>query len=328
MKPLLVEATDAEKAERDLLTFAEWGQRLDQRLYLRREQRLRALRWSRSSMRTWLWKDAASGRVLSSCETYFNESRLRGQPGQTLSIASVFTEAALRGRGYAEAMLRALLGREEWASRPGLQAWVLFSEIGEELYRRVGFEAVPSFNRLYEARPLPADRGASAGADAEILSRAEALRDWAEQGRRLAGEAPGGAFRILPGEEQIAWHLEREVTYAELLGERAGATSGARLGRSRLLWATQHKARLLQAIHFSAESDEAARALIAIGQAEAHRRGLGKLLVWESELAGPWPEDPKPLERAHREEAVVMIRPVAAGLRAEDFSPVSRSCWV
>ena len=57
-------------------------------------------------MTTWLYVD--EGQVLSSCETFRMDSFLDGVRGSSFGVASVYTEPALRGRGYAGEMMQVL----------------------------------------------------------------------------------------------------------------------------------------------------------------------------------------------------------------------------
>src|SRR5690349_7491646 len=95
-------ATDAQKAQRDELTFSAWGRTVTPETYALRERRLRAHPWSVAGMKTWLLC-ADDGAVLASCETFRTDSFLRDAggalvPGDSFAIASVFTEERLRGR--------------------------------------------------------------------------------------------------------------------------------------------------------------------------------------------------------------------------------------
>src|SRR5277367_6755991 len=99
---LLRPATPDEKVIRDALTFAEWGVSLSAAQYMDRELALRAHPFS-NGMETWLWCD--SRRVLASCETYENDGRVGDKRGVSFSVASVFTESELRGKGHATQMM-------------------------------------------------------------------------------------------------------------------------------------------------------------------------------------------------------------------------------
>jgi predicted N-acetyltransferase YhbS len=129
-------ATDAEKVARDRVTFPEWGTRLSLEQYLEREAVLRAHPFSRG-MRTWLLLEGAD--VLASCETFDNVSCVGADPGVTWSIASVYVEERHRGRGHATKLMDLVA---EEASRQGVQACVLFSDVGTRIYERSGFVAV------------------------------------------------------------------------------------------------------------------------------------------------------------------------------------------
>src|SRR3954471_20058278 len=125
-------AAEDEKLARDAVTFAEWGTRLTLEQYREREAALRAHPFC-AGMRTWLLTEGDE--VLASCETFDNVSRLGDARGTSWLLASVCTEQALRGRGYATRMMDLLARR---ADAEGVQACVLFSDVGERIYARSG----------------------------------------------------------------------------------------------------------------------------------------------------------------------------------------------
>lgn len=79
--------------------------------------------------------------LVSSCKRYERELRCEGQPLRAVGIGAVFTPAFLRGRGYASALLGALLDRER---DDGADLAFLFTNIHPLFYERLGFAALPS----------------------------------------------------------------------------------------------------------------------------------------------------------------------------------------
>src|SRR6476619_2971824 len=125
---------EVEKRARDRLCQAEWGQKLDLDQFVLRERDLRAHAWSRAAMRTWFLSDA-SGATLASCETFKMSSRLtpRSLAGQVYAVASVFTEAALRGKGHATRLLDQVARTLE-AEDPSMHGMILYSDVGARIY--------------------------------------------------------------------------------------------------------------------------------------------------------------------------------------------------
>jgi GNAT superfamily N-acetyltransferase len=105
-------------------------------------------RWNAAQMRTAWGKDHLQrfaliddrGRWLATAKRYLWPVRLDGVDAIMCGFGAVFTRPEERGRGYAKVIIEQLIdrAREEGAAVAGL-----FSEIGEELYRRLGFVTVP-----------------------------------------------------------------------------------------------------------------------------------------------------------------------------------------
>jgi predicted N-acetyltransferase YhbS len=76
-----------------------------------------------------------------SCKRYERELHCGGQRLRAVGIGAVFTPPALRGRGYASALLGALLDAERAG---GIDVTFLFSNIHPYFYERLGFVALPS----------------------------------------------------------------------------------------------------------------------------------------------------------------------------------------
>jgi len=316
----LVPATDSQKAERDALTYSEWGKLLTPEAYASRERRLREHAWSRSDMCTWLLC-ADDGGVLASCETFRTRSFLRGAdgtrlPGDSFSIASVFTEPRLRGQGHATRLMDLLAA--ELSRRPRVHAALLFSDVGPRLYARSGYQALPAWDWHLPASPassasvvnLPQSSGL-----APVLAR---LRP------------PDGPFHFWPSPEQLDWHLERGRIYAEHLGRPLPSSLGATWGDDTILWSFVAKSDALVVLWLDARTPEAAHALLSAAQREAHLVGLSRVVLWEEPgheaLLASLPD----AQRVAREDSLPMVRPLREELPLSPLAlpPVPRGLWV
>jgi GNAT superfamily N-acetyltransferase len=309
VEPRCIEADDAAKVERDALSHAAWGEGLDVARFQAREARLRATRFARKAMRTWLLVEGE--RTVASMETFEVASRLHGHAGRSFAIASVFTEPALRGRGHASALLDGVLARVG----PGAQAVTLYSDVGEPLYARAGFRAVPAFDWRW-----PAASGDAAGVD-----RAEsdaAVRE------ALAGIPSPGELSLLAGVDQVGWHRERERAYAELLGRRPLAHGVLRTDGGAMLLAGDLKNGQLVVLDAHASHADAAERLARAAADEAATAGLREVKAWAA------PHDPEPAwseglarvggERVPRIHSLPMLR----GPEPAAWRHVPRVQWV
>lgn len=318
----LVLATEAQKAERDRVTHSVWGSPLTVEQFHQRELRLRAHPWCATGMNTWLLCED-DGRVLASCESFHNDSHLRGPegrytPGDSFSIASVFTEAHLRGHGHATRLMDLVAAELERVS-PGGHAVVLFSDVGAPLYRRSGYEEVPAWdwNLLALAPDAPSPRpGASRLKDADVA---------AALGRMRRPDAP---FYLWPSAAQVDWHLERERIYAELLRRPRPEACGAVVGDSTALWAMMARYGELVVLMLDARSEEDAATLLETARAVAHRAGLAKVVVWEEPDTAPLLARLPGATRVPRDGSLPMVRPLRPGLPQALAVPFPRALWV
>jgi len=310
MERSLVIAAPAQKRERDALTHAAWGQRLDLEQFARREERLRGHPWARDGMTTWLLVDGG-GAPLASCETFrMGASSCLGD-GTGYGIASVFTEPRLRGQGHAQAMI-SLLAERLSAEDPLAQAAILFSEVGPTLYRRAGFREIP-----WLERSIPA-------ADAGEIPGLRLVSERALADALAAIPRPPDPFLIWPTAGQLDWHLERERIYAGILARPRPHAVGAILGDAVAIWAGDLKNERLCVLVAHAPDAEAGAALLRAAGSIAAAAGLGSVHVWES--AG-FPLPPG-LGTVREAEDVPMIRPLASGVDAGQWRTVPRALWV
>ena len=297
-------ATDEEKRARDLLTFSEWGGGLKLSQWLEREICLRAHAFSRG-METWFWvKDS---QVLASCETFENVSCIEDKVGRTASIASVFTEPHLRGQGHASAMLAAL--GHEYKRRQSAQAMVLFSDVGEELYQRVGFVSVGEANDW-----ILSPRAGSATASV-TCSELSVLPEWSA--------AQKETLRLFPTAEQLDWAVERERLYARFLHRRAPQWHSARSGTAAASWAAKFKSNELVVQWLETGTDADTEAVLNVARYEAHRCGLQQVRIW----ALPEMSKPHGAELNPREGEFPMFRSCVPN-SIDAWTGIQRALWV
>lgn len=119
-------------------TFPQWGDGLTRKSYAQ---------WNAAQMRTpWgrqhLHRVALveRGERLASAKRYDFSMRVDDRTVRALGIGAVFTPPALRGRGHARQLIELMCGQ---ARDEGVEAALLFSEIGTPYYQSMGFVRVP-----------------------------------------------------------------------------------------------------------------------------------------------------------------------------------------
>ena len=312
-------ASAPEKAARDALTHAAWGQRLAMAQYLERERRLRAHPYAREAMRTWLLAGGEGEGVLASCETFAMRAYLPRQSAAASTsrvegVASVFVEDRLRGRGLAVALMDAL---RERLRQEGALASILFSDVGLSIYERSGYAARPAISRVFE--PAPGD---PAGACDRVLTEADApaaLHD---------ALVPDDALLIWPTAAQLDWHLERERIYADLLGARRPTFHAAAAGAGRAVFCADLKGARLMILQLAARRADEALALIQAARRVAHAAGLAEVVLWECAWPFELPDGAGGGRRVHRAESLPMICPLRDGIDPASWGQTSRATWV
>lgn len=292
----LLEVTSDVAATRDALCFSSWGSPLTVEQFQAREQMLRSQRWSRDVMQTWHWVDE-TGRVLSSCETFRMPSLVGAVEGVTFGVATVFTEQALRGRGAAKAMLEAVHAR--LSTEPGVQASILFSEIGEALYSPLGYVGVAPFDLLFEVN--------------EATPKPASVR-W---GLETPLPSPGDshALQVVMTEAQLAWHHSRPRFYASMLNRTVPSEWGASTDRGSIGWTANFRTNELEVLFIRGE----APALLEAAKWAAASVGLARVRMWET----------TPIEgcaRVPRLNNLPMFRSFGAAF--DRWAPIERALWV
>ncbi len=150
------------------------------------------------------------GTLVASCKRYDRVLRCGERRFRAAGIGAVFTPPELRGRGYATALLGALLDAER---DDGTDLAYLFSDIHPAFYERLGFVALPSRAIAVRAGALSPERLAIAvlgDGDASAMRRvfdaldarrpfafARTALDWDWQRLRAAScEHAGGVVRL------------------------------------------------------------------------------------------------------------------------------------
>ncbi len=233
-------------------TFAAWSEGLSPEAYRR---------WHAAQART-PWAQAHASRValvdddgglLASARLYRLGIRLDGREGWLCGVGAVVTPPSLRGRGHATALVERIVER---ARADGALLAALFSEIGTDFYRRLGFTAVPLDEVTVHVRRKD---GAPAmlvrGGDDRDLPAVTAMHAVRSEGARFALRRDGSLVhhalarrRLLaglgpPGLRQVEFVVAEEgasaVAYAILNQNANGWTleeagdrdpAGARLG--------------------------------------------------------------------------------------------------
>lgn len=317
---MLTLATEAQKLERDRLTHDAWGQALTVDGYVERESRLRAHPWAREGMLTWVLT-GSSGEVLSSCETFRMDSYARlaspSEPSRASSyaIASVYTEAALRGRGYAARMMSLVAPRVR-AMDPSAHALVLYSDVGARIYERSGYVARPTLDRVFE--PLEGD----ASEDVELVTETSMPRSLSLMPR------PTSDFLIWPTASQIDWHLERERAYSSILRRPRPSACGARRGGSAIVWAAGFKTDELNVLLLHAESPSDLSSLLRSARRTASVAGLRRVVCWDHPMSIEWPAGPDGGSLCERGGSMPMICPLDPRVSPASWVFIPKALWV
>ncbi len=310
----LIEAAASELSNRDALTFQEWASGLSVSQFLKRENRLRAHFWTQASMRTWFLMSSDRS-VLSSCETFRLKSEIGGgERGTSYSVASVFTEKKLRGKGYATEMMNQLVV-ELKRRDPSAQAVILFSDVGPGLYERSGFVAIPAWDRTISVPHTSESHNWATG-----LKRADLLK-----GIPTVSAFPGEfSVHVSPG--QIDWRVERQNIYAEELGDAKPEYCGAQTPSGLAYWVANRKA--LKVTYFKASAPRDAEGLILMMCQHASRAGLDKIVIWETPEFTYWDRLTHTVARSPRPDSLPMICPLATQVKPEFWRSVPNALWV
>ena len=120
-------------------SHALWGAGLSVADYVEMWDEIAESRWGRAWY-SWRALVDDDDRVLTTLKLYRPQLRLGDTEGRAAAIGAVYTPRVLRGRGYAAALIRATCREAEGrGDRPAL----LFTDIGTDYYRALGFTPLP-----------------------------------------------------------------------------------------------------------------------------------------------------------------------------------------
>lgn len=125
---------------RDILnaTHDIWSEGLTPSAYERYYAAQLATAWGSRHLQRFALVDGSD--VLSSAKLYTFSATLDGHPIRVAGLGAVFTQPAHRRSGAAAELIERLVAR---ATADGADLALLFSEIGEAYYARLGFETIP-----------------------------------------------------------------------------------------------------------------------------------------------------------------------------------------
>ena len=147
------------------------------------------------------------GVVLASAKEYHLDAVLDGRPVSVLGLGAVFTTPDHRGHGYARELIDRLVER---AGEQGAIAALLFSEIGADYYRPLGFEPVVTSESIVRVNEAPR-RGAPA-----VLVRAGDDRDVAAIAAMDRVRAEPFRLHLVRGPDLIRYAIAKKRLLAGL----------------------------------------------------------------------------------------------------------------
>ncbi|KAL2129322.1 hypothetical protein VTI74DRAFT_7931 [Chaetomium olivicolor] len=269
---ILTHPTPAERLRTWALTYPKWGPALSEKDYLTREAYLTTVPLARDGGIThWILTVAGlpgdERPVLSSCESLRKRAVCTTREGKVVEgvahgIASVFTDPAFRGRGYASRMMNELGKRlrgwqtgsagsktggaggaeEEEAVEKGRSLFsVLYSDIGKKFYAKHGWAPFASCHVAWKPKAVEGGVGLKT---ARVIGYHELAELCAVDERllrgslaRMAGDGKTHAA-ILPELDTMLWHLMREDFMTKAIFGRTPAIRGAVAGEpGKRIWA-------------------------------------------------------------------------------------------
>jgi GNAT superfamily N-acetyltransferase len=273
-----------------------WGGGLAEEAFVAFQRRLASSPEAAGRYRMFGLFPRGGGVLLSGVKAYDLAGAFEGAPLRILGIGAVFTPPGLRGRGYAARMLNAALAR---FGDEGADAALLFSDIGAEYYRRLGFHALQSAECFAEGHQLPRSNGyrTAVAADEEPMCR---LFELARGRERLSLSRDGWTLRF-----QL--RRLRELSRARNLGEPEwGVMVEGASGEAAAMVRLSREA--VDVLDAAWTSDGACERLLGGLRDLLVRAGRPRLRLWPaSQLRGRYAEGP-------RTGAIAMIAPLRAGV--------------
>lgn len=185
-------------------TYPVWNEGLTREAYGKWNAAQLRTPWGREHLHRFALVDAR-GELLASAKRYRLDARLDGRDVRVSGIGAVFTPIERRGRGHARRLIELLVEQER---REGAVFAALFSEIGADFYRRLGFVLVP----MDEVDVEVAHKG---GAPA-MLVRAGDERDLPAIAGMHDLRAAAARFSLRRDPSQIAYALSKKRLQAGL----------------------------------------------------------------------------------------------------------------
>jgi hypothetical protein len=185
-------------------TYPVWNEGLTRAAYGQWNAAQMRTPWGRERLHRLALVDSQR-RLLATAKRYRYEAHLDGRDVSIAGLGAVFTPVGQRGHGYAAELIRQLLEQERAA---GAVMATLFSEIGEEYYRRLDFHAVP----IDEVRvELVAKTGTPA-----MLVRAGAERDLPDIAAMHEVRAASARFALRRDVAQIQYAISKKRMFSGL----------------------------------------------------------------------------------------------------------------
>ena len=240
--------------------------------------------------------DSPSTIPLSACETINRKKgwvKVRGRPVEevpVIGIASVFTPAARRNKGYAAALMQ-LLSKKVHAMVGGRGFSVLFSDIGPHYYAANGGwiisgEAcqliIPSMKRFMDT--VAPESLKLRQAEVYIIKDVNALE------KEFAADSDITTVRMIPQYSELQWALLRETQAAKHRNIQTLDVVGAKSTMSEdgwgyILWFHDFKESSLTVLRLREPSSDAElRGLLEAAVNEAKRSGLKEVRIWSSSI--------------------------------------------
>jgi hypothetical protein len=238
----------------------------------------------------WILVESPSITPLCACETYNRKQGLIKAPLKSpeeipvIAVASVFTPAQNRGKGYAGLMMRLLSDRIRTTTR-GQALSILYSDIGPNFYDKNGGWKAYDANELI----IPSEMEFEGTLSADMLTLNDAKICIDKDVRNLKDEFPDWAdvsiVELLPSHEELEWasvrdrHLAKHLKLEEAENFGAEATSPNDWGY--VLWFHEYQSYALTVLRLrEPPSDAGMRGLLQAALVEARRSGLAKVKIW------------------------------------------------
>jgi hypothetical protein len=249
-----------------------------------------------------------AGTLLSALKVYLLAGQQAAGPARVLGIGAVFTPPEHRRRGHAAELLRRTLALYQGHADLAL----LFTDIGIEYYRRLGFRALESRECRVELARLPKGGGYRPAAPREalelsrILSAGRASQPTTGPGLSLSRDGWVTRFQLRRLRELARIRGVGEPEWGILAGGKDGGEGAAMV---------RHTRDAVDVLDAAWTSPGAREALFAGLRDCLIRSARPALRVWPAhQLRGLWEERP-------RTTAVAMVAPLGGGPCPEAGSP-------